>query len=409
MAKYEYSAKTKDSKTIKETGVFSSKQEVITHLKSKGLFIISIKEVGGRAREIKKARITRSKGKHNSVKLADLTDFARNLAITLSSGVTLLRSLEVIASQNASVKLEKILKTCCQDIRNGLSLCESLAKHPNVFSPLWIGIIRVGEASGNLPFVLDKLTEYLELKMEFERKVIGALFYPAILMFVAVGAVFIFLKFIFPKFSGLFMQFNIELPAITKFVFGASDFLARNFMIFMIIGAGAIAAIVVLRKNPEVMKMWDVVSLKIPLLGSLLSLIYIERITSTIYILLDSGLPIVYTLETTAQSVGNSVFEKKITFIGQRVRSGNPLSDEFNRQGIFPPLVSEMARIGEESGTMPNVFEKISKHFRRDLTTRVERLITLFEPVMIVVMGAVIGALVVALFLPLFKMSAMAG
>jgi len=409
MPKYTYIAKTKDSKTIKGIGSFSSKQEVIAQLKAKGLFIISIKEVGEQARRTESIKIEKSKGKHNSAKLADLTEFSRNLAITLSSGVTLLRSLEVIASQNESVKLEKILKNCCTDIRNGLSLCESLAKYPDVFSPLWIGIIRVGEASGNLPFVLDKLTEYLVLKMEFERKVISALFYPLILMVVAAGAVFVFLKFIFPKFSSLFMQFDIELPAITKFVFGMSDFLGKNFIFFIIAGIGIVMAATTAIKNPEIRKLWDSVSLKIPLLGNLLSLIYIERITSTIFILLDSGLPIVYTLETAAQSVGNFVFEKKLLAIGQRVRSGNPLSEEFKRQGIFPPLVSEMARIGEESGTMSNVFEKISNHFRRDLTVRVERLVTLFEPIMIVVMGAIIGALVVALFLPLFKMSAMGG
>ena len=406
MAKFKYIAKTRDGKTVKEVLSFPTKDDAIASLRAKGLFILSIAEVkekeGGPSFL---PSFSTQKGKRSKIKPYDLAFLARNLSITLSSGVTLLRSLEILTSQAESIKLEKVLSRCSEYIKQGLSLSEAIGKYPKVFSLLWRGLTEVGEASGNLPFVLEKLADYLEVRINFERKIKGALVYPAILLSVAVAAVIVLLKFILPKFTVLFQQFDIELPLPTKIIFSASKFLETNFLLILVTIAVTSFGFLLFTKRPETKKIWDAIKLKLPIIGGVAFLTALERATSTIFILLDSGLPLVYTLEVVARGTGNSVLEKSLLQVTEKVRDGASLSDEFRKLEIFPLLVSEMAKVGEETGSLPQVFNKISVHYQKDLTSRIERLIIAFEPIMIVLIGIVIGGIVIALFLPLFKLS----
>jgi len=404
MPRFKYVAKTKDAKTIKAVGEDVSRKNFISQLRSRGLFVVSVEEVRESGEPSKKL-FSSVRTKRSSVKLQDLTYLARNLATTLSAGLTLLRSLEMIAYQAESGKLEKILNNCAKGVKGGSSFGEAVAKYPDVFSDLWVGIVKVGETSGNLPFVLDKLADYLELKMEFERKIKSALVYPVILVVIATVAVLFFLKFIFPKFAEIFTQFDIELPLATQILFNVSKVLEKHFL-WVIIGMIVVAyTFNYVKKLPAVKKLLDKIILKIPVTGKLVELICLERFTSTLQILLSSGLPLVYTIGITSQSIGNTFFKQKLDYVQKRLRDGSPLSEELRKVGIFPLLVSEMAKIGEETGTMPEVFEKISLHYRKDLTTRVERLVAAFEPLMIVFMGIIIGGIVISLFLPLFKIA----
>jgi len=406
MPKFKYTAKTKDGKTVKEVLNLSTKEDVIARLRARGLFIISVVEEKEKvAGSFFLSSFTAQKGKRTKIKPQDLAFFACNLATTLSSGVTLLRSLEILSFQAESSKLEKVLKRCGGYIKEGLSLSEAIVRYPKVFSPLWRGLIEVGEASGNLPFVLEKLADYLEVRINFERKIKGALIYPAILFFVATGAVLIFFKLILPKFTNLFSQFDIELPLATKILFKISVFFESYFLL-VLVGMAAIGfAWSLFTTRPETKKIWDRIKLKLPVFGDLSFLTTLERVTSTIFILLDSGLPLVYTLEVVARGTENSVLRKSLLQATEKIRDGSSLSDEFRRLEIFPLLISEMAKIGEETGNMPQVFNKISIHYQKDLTTRLERLIAAFEPIMIVFIGIIVGGIVIALFLPLFKLS----
>jgi len=406
MPKFKYVAKTQKGKTVEEVVKLSTRDEVIAKLRAKGLFIVSIKEVGEKkgGPSFFSSFIT-TKGKRTKIEPNDLAFLARNLSTTLSSGLTLLRSLEILSFQAESVRLEKILRQCGEYIKEGLSLSEAIAKYPKVFSPLWRGLVEVGEASGNLPFVLEKIADYLEVRINFEKKIKAALVYPAILFTVAVGAVLIFFKFILPKFTSLFEQFDIELPLLTRILFRISEFLETNFILVLAIMAGVVFGFSFFAKQVETKKIWDRVKLKLPIIGELASLIALERLTSTIFILLDSGLPLVYTLEVVVRGTNNSVLEKSLLQVTERVREGASLSDEFRKLEIFPLLISEMAKIGEETGNMPQVFSKIAIHYQKDLTSRIENLIAAFEPVMIILIGVMVGGIVIALFLPLFKLS----
>jgi type IV pilus assembly protein PilC len=369
---------------------------------------MSVSELKGAAAEGRSSSplfSVKRKGRRSSIKLRDIAFLARNLATTLSSGVTLLRSLEILSIQTESIKLGSVLKECSNYIKSGLSFKDAVIKYPQVFSPLWRAIVEVGEASGNLPSVLDKLADYLELRMEFERKIKGALIYPAILMSAAVIAVFIFFKFILPKFDQIFREFNIKLPGPTAVMFSISRIFTNHFLlvllVFVLIGVG----IYLFLKRPETKEARDRLNMRLPLIGDLFFLFALERFTSTMYILLDSGLPLVYALEIAARGIGNSVLEANILFVKGKVKDGASLSRELSKLNIFPILVSEMAKIGEETGSMPEIFKKISAHYDKELSSRVERLISAFEPIMILVIGVIIGTIVISLFLPLFRIA----
>jgi type IV pilus assembly protein PilC len=404
MPKYIYTAKSKDSHTIKDMEQVSSREELVAKLRARGLFLISLVEVADRGRDAKTHRGGKQ-AKRSSVRLADLTFLARNLAVTLSSGITLLRSLEILSSQAESAKLGKILEECGNYVRSGLSFSEAINKYPAVFSPLWQSIVEVGEASGNLPFGLEKLADYLEIRMEFERKIKGALIYPCILVGVSTMAIFIFFKFILPKFTELFTQFNIELPLPTKIVFGMSVFFSKFWLLMIVVVAGIIGVFAYFRNDAEFKKRVDSLALQIPLLRKLVTLMCMERFTSTMYILLDSGLPLVYTLEASAKSIGNVHIQKELIMVKERVRQGTALSDELRNIEIFPALIPEMAKVGEETGTLPAVFHKVAIYYQKELISRVERMVTLFEPLMIMIMGVIIGGIIVSLFLPIFKIA----
>ncbi len=406
MALYRYVAKTKDGRTIKEVADASSQKELINRLRAKNLFIISIIDLRKEEkRGGKKFSFIKRSRRHAGIKALDMCYFARNLSVALSTGVPLLKSLEVISVEVESIGLSRILEKIKEDIRSGLSLSESIEKYPRIFSSLWKGIIEVGEASGNLPFVLEKLAEYLEMRIEFERKIKSALIYPVIVCSFGVIAVTVFFKFVLPRFTTIFKQFNIELPFLTNILIGISRFFNEHFFLLV----GSLLAIIViffqLRKLEFGRNFIDRTKLILPLINDFVILVSVERFSSTMYILLESGVPIIYTLEIIGKSIGNVVLEKVIFLIRDNVKKGRNLSAELARMEIFPSLVSAIAKIGEETGNMPEVFKRLSGHYRQELNTKMERIIALFEPLIIVLLGIIIGTVVIALFLPIFKLS----
>jgi len=409
MALFSYIVKTREGKTVKNAEDFSSREELISRLKAQGYFIISIKELKDSGSGQGSAFFSSKKKGHRKIELIDLAFFARNLSTTLSSGVPLLRSLEVMAQQSESIKLCAITRNIINDIKRGLSLSEALAKYPQVFSNLWLGITEVGEATGNLPFVLEKLALYLEMRLDFERKVKSAMVYPVILMIAGFFAMLVFFKLILPKFTELFEQFEITLPLPTQILFNISE-VVNHYFLFIVAGlVGLYFLFNYARKQKAVLDVWDRISLKIPLFGDTVVLTCVERFSSTMFILLESGVPIVYTLEVVAKSLGNSFIAKKINVLKESVKKGRNLSGEISKLYFFPSLVTELVSIGEEAGNLSEMFKKLSVHYQKELSTKIERLVAAFEPIMIVMMSVVIGGIVISLFLPLFKLSTMGG
>ncbi len=404
MKLFYYTVKDKKGHTARGQGEAGSKKELLSRLRGQGFFVISVQE--DKVEKISPQKTNKKfQGKRNSIKIQDYCFLARNLATMLSSGITLLRSLNLVAYQTESLKLAKVMKQCSESVRGGLSFEKAIREHPAVFSDLWAGIVEVGEASGNLPSVLNRLADYLEMRMEFERKIKSALVYPIILVCAVSVALFVFLKFIFPQFEQMFSQFDITMPALTVYVLSIAGFLERNFFFFL---GGAVLAVIAffrLKRRPDVKKILDKLILKMPLIGDIVFLGCVERFASVFYILLESGLALVYSLNSASSNIGNTVLEKQLANVNRNVKEGGSLSEELNRAGIFPILVVEMAKIGEETGSMPDVFKKVAAHYQKELSTTVERLVAAFEPLMIVFMGLVVGTIVISLFLPIFQLA----
>lgn len=412
MPSYEYIVKTQDSRTIKDAVEAATKAEVIGQLRSKGYYIISVKEAGksisSKAEKHPQSRDIKKK-KRRGVKSIDLCFFARNLSIVLSAGVPLLRSLELVASQTESYKLAQCLFSISSDVRKGLSFSEALARHKNVFSSLWRGIVEVGEASGNLPFVLERLADYLEREQEFIRKIKGAMTYPVVVFVFSGIVVLVFFKFILPKFTTVFESFGMKLPFITQVLFDLSQAVNEHFIFIILAIIAFIALIVSVRKNVFIKSISDKVVLKVPILKDLLFMMSLERFSSTMYILMESGVPIVYSLEIVARSLSNSQISRHVAMAKDNVKTGKNLSSEIAKIKYFPALMSEIVRIGEEAGNMPQMFEKISHHYQKELESNLDRLVAIFEPLMIFFLGILITIIVVALFMPIFQMSTLGG
>jgi type IV pilus assembly protein PilC len=410
MALYRYIAKNIKGKRVSDILDVDSRDEIVAKLKAKNLFIVSIEPVEGTSSSfILKNLFKQEHKKHKGIKPMDMSFFARNLAITLSAGVSLMRSLDIISVQSESQKLSSIIKEVSRDIEKGASLNEAIEKYPKVFPVLWTGIIKIGEASGNLPFVLDKLANYLEQRLEFTRKIKSALIYPVMVVVFSFIAMGVFFKFILPRFTTIFSQFHIKLPFITELLIKISDLVNNNFLLLVGFMVAIIVAFIKFRQSDKGKQILDRIKLIIPLIKGLVLYAVLERFSSTVYILLESGVPITYTLDVAAKSSGNSVIGKDIERVRDNVKKGKSFADELEKVEFFPPLISEIAKVGEEAGNMPEMFEKISEHYQLQLTTKMERLVAAFEPLVIFLLGGMIGVVVIALFMPIFKLVTLGG
>lgn len=394
----------------KDSGVEegASQEEVVSRLQAKDLLVISIfleskETVSGQGTEAQVKKVF--KAKHFRITKDDLVLYCRQLATLLGAGVTILKSLEIISKQVPSHRLFTVIKDLQKSMEAGLSFHEAMAKHPSVFSELWVNLIDSGEASGNLAMVLDRLATYLERNAAFRRKIISALIYPAILTAVGLGALLFLTIKIIPTFVELFKSFKIELPLLTQILVLISTFLQRN---ILIISAIIAVSIFLLRKytatKPGRRKFENFI-LKLPVFGEFFRVMAVERFTSEMSTLVESGVPILYSLEIAEHSVANLTLGDIIRNIKDEVRNGKPLSQPLEKSGFFEPMAVQMVSIGEEIGELPNMFKRLNVFYQEYIDTFLTRFTTMFEPIMLVFMGLVIGIMVIGMFLPIFKIA----
>jgi len=333
----------------------------------------------------------------------------RHLATLLGAGVTILKSLDVISKQVASRKLYLVLKDLEKNMEAGLSFHEAMAKHPSVFSDLWVNIVESGEASGSLAVVLNRLATYLERNAAFKRKVISALIYPFILMFAGTGALLFLTIKIIPTFAQLFEGFKVELPYLTKVLLAFSLFLRTKFLLIV----GIIVTVVILTKKyistTDGRRKFEKFRFKLPVLGEFFRVIVVERFSSEMSTLVESGVPILYSLEIAEHSVGSVIMADVIRKIKEDVREGKSLSAALEKYGFFDPMVVQMISIGEEIGELSNMFRRLNLFYQEYVETFLVRFTAMFEPIMLLFMAFVIGAMVVGMFLPIFQIAQLGG
>ena len=397
---FKYIARDK-SGTLKEEVVEAiSEGELLNALQARGLYIVSL----GPAPQVKKKQAIQRKY-HRGVKLFDLIMFSKELSTLLSSGVTLIKSLDILSKQIESQALLRAVEEIKKDVEGGYTFQNALKKHTKIFSEFWIHLVETGEASGHLPSSLEQLAAYMEESAELRKKIVSAMVYPIILICVATGAISIFLLKIIPVFSEIFKGFNVELPLLTRMVVSVSNVVRRYF--FIVIGTGTALFFIIRRyiSTERGRLQFDNLKFKLPIIGPVMHEIATERFASSLSTLLKSGVPILHALEITKKTVGNKILERDIEEVKIAVRDGKGMAQTMQGSALFSPLVVQMIGVGEEIGELGKMLDRISAFYKERVDTFVSRLTTMFEPLVLVFMGIVVGILVIAMFMPIFSIS----
>ncbi len=374
-----------------------SKEDLVSHLRKRKIIITSMREKSKGNMNIKLPGSDR-------VSVKDIGVFTRQFATMINAGLPMVQCLDILSQQTEKEFFKTSIAKVQADVEGGSTLAEGMARHPKVFSTLYVNMVEAGEAGGILDVILVRLATFLEKLDALQRKVKSALTYPAVVAVVAVGATCFMLIFIIPTFARMFTDFGGQLPLPTQIVMGLSDFL-RGF--WWAIVAGIAGFVVVLRRyyaSDSGRLNIDKMLLKVPVLGQVIRKGAVARFTRTLGTLISSGVPILQGLEITARTAGNRVVENAVVATRESISQGNTIAEPLKASGVFPPMVTSMIAVGEQTGALDEMLEKIATFYDSEVDTAVDALTAIIEPVMIVVMGTVVGGMLVAMYLPMFKL-----
>lgn len=399
MSTFKYVAKNKEARTV--TGKISSenKAAVIDELRKRNLTIVSIDEV--REKAPLKAASFRSK----RVRADEIVIFSRQLATMVEAGIPILQAIDALHDQVAHPLFKKVLMNVHDDIQHGNSLSSAFAKHPTIFDTLFVNMVRVGETGGVLSAILDRISTYMEKILRLKRKVKSALIYPMVVISMAIIITVVLLVKVVPTFAGIYASFGQELPPLTQLLITISEVLKKQ-LLWLI--AGLVIIIFSLRqwhKTDRGAFILDRAILKMPIFGELLRKVAISRFSRTLATLIQSGVPILESLDIVSKTIGNRVLELVVNEVKTHVREGESLAGPLVKSGVFPAMVTRMISIGEKSGQMEKMLLKIAEFYDDQVDAAVEGLTSIIEPVIIGFLGIVIGFIVIALFLPIITIT----
>jgi len=399
MSLFEYVAKDRTGNTINDVFEAPERQVALDKLRSQNLIVISLKE--------KTSSLKRITGKSGAVKLDDVAVFSRQLATLVDSGIPILEGLDVLYQQTDNRSFREALRRVRDGVETGLSLSAAFAKHPKIFSPLYVSMVRAGESSGMLDEILDRLAVYLEKTASLQRKIKAALVYPGVVsgMALAITAV-LFIKVI-PVFTDVFSGFAITLPTPTLIMIKLSDIVKQYFLIW-IISMGIIGFLVKRYAATEKGRLiFDGILLKLPVFGLLFKKVAISKFARTLSTLLKSGVPILACLDIVSKTCGNRVFEVAVEAAQNGIREGESIAAPLAKSKVFPPMVVKMISIGEKSGEIEKMLGKIADFYDEQVDAAVSALTSLIEPLIIAFLGILIGVIVICMFLPIFQISSL--
>lgn len=345
-----------------------------------------------------------SKGK--AIKAQDISLFSRQLATMMESGVPMVQAFEIIEGGQSNPKMAQLINAVKTEIQSGSSLAESLSRHPLYFDELYCNLVNAGEKAGVLDELLDTIATYKERTEEIKGKIKKAMFYPAAVLFVAVGVTILLLVKVVPEFQSMFQSFGADLPGLTLMVVEASKTMQKYWFIAVIIIAGSIFGFIQLKKRSlKFAHALDRLSLKIPIVGGILFNAAVARFSRTLSTTFAAGVPLVEGLDTVSGAVGNVVFRDAVLRIKDDVSTGHQLQLAMSQTNLFPHMVIQMAAIGEESGNLDAMLAKVADYYEQEVSNAVDALSSLLEPIIMVLVGGLVGVMVVAMYLPIFKMA----
>jgi len=371
-------------------------EELRKRLQAEGLQVLEVTE------DRKAPRVPA--GGYGRVKLSDLAIFARQFSTMLDAGVSLIRCLDVLQAQTNNARLRKILMDLSARVESGESLSRSMARHPKAFSQLIIGLIRAGEVGGVLEESLQRIAGFLEKDVELRRKIRSAMTYPVIVLLAAIGIVIFLVSWLVPQFAQLFKELGIEnLPAPTQFLVDLSALFTQRWYVVIIAVVAILIAYKLFVSTRVGRRVADRVKLRVPVFGPLHHKIVMARFSRTMGTLLASGVPILQAMETVAGVVGNSVVSDAVIESRARIREGEKIADPLQRSKMFPPMVVHMVSVGEESGSLDHMLNKIADFYENEVEMTIASLTAAIEPVMIVLLGFIVGFIVISMFLPMIE------
>ena len=341
--------------------------------------------------------------------MRDLSVFTRQFATMVNAGLPLVQCLDILGRQMEKPHFRTTVQQVMLDVEGGSTLAEGLGRHPRIFSDLYTNMVAAGETGGILDTILTRLALYLEKADALQRKVKGAMTYPTIVLVVAGGATVFMLLFVIPVFAKMFSDFGGTLPAPTRIVMGLSIFLQHY---WWALGGGAFGASVLFKRYRATKKgrlQTDKLSLRIPILGDVLRKSSVARFTRTLGTLVGAGVPILQGLDITAKTAGNVVIQNAIVATQKSISQGDTIAEPLRKSEVFPPMVVQMIGIGEQTGALDEMLNKIADFYDDEVDTAVDALTAAIEPIMIVVMGVMVGGMLIAMYLPMFQMANVVG
>jgi type IV pilus assembly protein PilC len=395
MPLFEYTARNPTNGQIQKGQVdLASKEEVTAFLRKQRMMMVSVREAP--------KPIKFSFG--NSIKTRDIVIFTRQFATMINAGLPLVQSLDILAKQTENAALKEVVRQVVFDVEAGNTLADAFRKHPKAFTDLYVNMIAAGEAGGILDTILLRLATFMEKNDALVRKVKGAMVYPVVIMSVAVIAITVLLIFVIPTFQSMFASVNLVLPLPTRIVIGASNFLTSFW--WAIVGVIALAVFAVKRyyATSSGRKTLDTLLINSPVLGDVIRKSAVSRFTRTLGTLVSSGVAILDGLEITAKTAGNRVIHDAVMESRASIAGGDTIAGPLERSKVFPPMVVSMIAVGEQTGGLDEMLSKIADFYDEEVDVAVSALLSLMEPMMIVILGVVVGGMVIAMYLPIFDM-----
>ena len=410
MPTFAYKALDKGGKEIKGSIEATGEEAVAERLRSMGYYVTQINQqrLGMGQMDMADLPIFRMIGKFVSrgkVKLKHLSAFSRQLATLIGAGLPLLRSLQILREQIEDKNLKEAVEHISRDVEGGNTLSEALAKHPKIFNRLYVNMIKAGEIGGALETVLDRLALFQEKAQAVRSKVKGAMWYPAVVITIALSVVAVIMIFVVPKFATMFEGLGAQLPYLTQLLVDISNNMVKYWFVPVIIVIAIIMFFNFLKRTSYGSYLIDRALLRMPIFGAIVQKSAIARFSRTFGTLLDTGVPILQTLLIVKDTSGNEVISRAMVDIHSSIRDGDTVSEPMKKFDIFPPLVVHMIAVGEETGALDKMLIKVADAFEREVDDAVDGLAKLIEPLLIVMLGGIIGTVVVALYLPIFSIS----
>jgi type IV pilus assembly protein PilC len=404
MPSFAYEALDKGGKQVKGVIEAANEEVIIEKLRGMGYYPTKVTQHKGGGGDVDILALPILRNIFHRITTKHIMTFTRQLATLIDAGLPIIRSLMILTEQVESVVFKMKIQQIAKDIEGGGTLSEALAKHPRVFDKLYVNMVRAGEIGGVLESVLNKIAEFLEKRQALKGKVKSAMMYPVVVMFLA-GAIvsFILLKII-PKFTEIFQQLGAEMPWLTQQLIDASWIMAHRTHYVIIAGVLIWVSFKQTYKTKQGKLAIDMITLKLPVFGSLMQKVAIARFASTLATLITSGVPILQAIDICRETSGNEVVTRAMDTVYSSVKDGETIHEPLAKCSVFPPLVVHMVAVGEETGAIDQMLNKVAEAYEREVEDTVNALTSILEPLLIVFLGVVVGLIVVALYLPLFNL-----